>query len=345
MAERDTQRKFNERAAELEPAAGQAFVDSWQAYVNGVSLEGLQRAIFSGGSDGAARFLRTTPETIDQFGTEIQTAFVAGGAIAFATIPVKQNTPDGVRVSRVFAGTRPEDATAVTAQIDRVVRELAPSTASVVQNTLNDGLRRIISVDERMEELVGKLNPATGNREGGTLGLNQRDARTLQSVDDGFRTGNTARINSYFELDGRNKSLDGRIKRAIAKDGRISDTLRLEVRRAMQARLLAKRGLVFARAEVYNGIQAGRITGYNRIVAMGIVEDDSLRRVWETFIDSSTRPSHVSIDGQVRTGDEPFMFPDGTRMSQPRDGSFGAPLREIVNCRCYVRFDFKFRKF
>ncbi|MCH9662866.1 MAG: phage head morphogenesis protein [Gammaproteobacteria bacterium] len=342
MAERDNQRRFNEVARGLEPAAQQAFVDSWQFIVNSVSLPALERAITQGGTPAAVRLLATTRESFDLFGSSIQTSFVAGGQMAFNTIPVRQNSPEGTRVNRTFAGGRDEDLAQVAAQIDRVVNEIAPTTNKVVQNTLNNPFSRQFSLDERMEQLVGKLNRATGNREGGVLGLTDRDARTIQSVDEGFRTGDKKRIASYFELDGRDIGLDTEIRKALERSDIISDTLRAKIRRMHANRLLAKRGLVFARAEVYNGVQAGRITGYQRIVEMGIVEEDSTTKTWQAFIDGTTRASHVAIDGTTIPMDGVFTLQGGDRMNQPRDASLGASLANIVNCRCYVGFNLKY---
>ncbi len=344
MARIDNQRRFNKLARQLEPDAQQAFIDSFQAKVNGVSLDELRTAIQDRGAISAVEMLRTTPEDIDLFGAEMAAAFVAGGAIAFGTIPVRQNTPDGTRVNRTFA-PRSGDMTAISIQLTRVAGELSSSVLPVVQDVLNEGVILGKTIDERMEELVGRLNPTTGNREGGVIGMNERDARLLQSIDNGFRTGNTARIDSYFDLKSRDVGLDTRIRNALADSGRVSDGLRREIRKRTAVRLLAKRGLTFARAEIYNGIQAGRIAAYDRIVEMGIVEEDSQVKVWEAFIDNNTRPSHVALDGTEVPLDGVFTFTGGDRMSQPRDGSLGASVANIVNCRCYVRITFRYKKF
>ncbi|HML24946.1 MAG TPA: phage portal protein [Aggregatilinea sp.] len=54
---------------------------------------------------------------------------------------------------------------------------------------------------------------------------------------------------------------------------------------------------------------------------------------WSATVDGRERPNHRDANGQVRAIDEPFDV-GGYKMDHPLDGSHGAPLKEIVNCRC-----------
>lgn len=59
------------------------------------------------------------------------------------------------------------------------------------------------------------------------------------------------------------------------------------------------------------------------------------QREWISATDDRTRPDHLTANGQVRNIDEPFLV-GGYRMMQPGDSSLGAPVDQIVFCRCSI---------
>lgn len=56
---------------------------------------------------------------------------------------------------------------------------------------------------------------------------------------------------------------------------------------------------------------------------------------WHTIMDGRERATHAIANGQVVPIDEPFIV-GGYRMMFPRDVTYGAPLKEIINCRCSI---------
>lgn len=56
---------------------------------------------------------------------------------------------------------------------------------------------------------------------------------------------------------------------------------------------------------------------------------------WNTIMDGRERPTHAIANGQTVPIDEPFIV-GGYRMMFPRDVTYGAPAREIMNCRCSI---------
>lgn len=61
--------------------------------------------------------------------------------------------------------------------------------------------------------------------------------------------------------------------------------------------------------------------------------DSTIVKVWVTMADERVRPTHVEAEGQERRVDEPFDV-GGGKLRFPGDTSLGAPLKEIINCRC-----------
>ena len=80
------------------------------------------------------------------------------------------------------------------------------------------------------------------------------------------------------------------------------------------------RARTIARTEVHNATQYGTMQGYKQA---GFTS-----KIWVAVMDSATRDSHASVDGEERPMDTPFsnglMFP----------GDPNGPAEEIINCRC-----------
>mgnify|MGYP006284163615 CR=1 FL=1 len=67
-------------------------------------------------------------------------------------------------------------------------------------------------------------------------------------------------------------------------------------------------------------------------------ELDVRTKTWHSMEDAKVRPSHAAVNGTTVPMEQPFVLAGGL-MLKPRDGSLGASLSEIVNCRCEVSYD------
>lgn len=59
------------------------------------------------------------------------------------------------------------------------------------------------------------------------------------------------------------------------------------------------------------------------------------KKQWHTIMDGRERATHAVANNQIVPIDQPFIV-GGFQMMFPRDISFGAPPREILNCRCSI---------
>lgn len=96
------------------------------------------------------------------------------------------------------------------------------------------------------------------------------------------------------------------------------------------------RARTIARTEVISATNRGAFESYR---ASGVVE----KKGWLNAHDERVRPAAGSrgtanhhYDGVVEL-DQPFTLPSGAKLMHPGDTSLGAPLDEIINCRCAVR--------
>jgi len=61
-------------------------------------------------------------------------------------------------------------------------------------------------------------------------------------------------------------------------------------------------------------------------------------KTWHTQNDGDVRPTHATENGKQIPIDETFKV-GGYLMRFPKDTYYGAPAEEIVNCRCFVKYN------
>lgn len=190
-------------------------------------------------------------------------------------------------------------------------------------------------------DIVGRVNKATGKREGGIVGLNAPQAKAWLKAGDELDALDPA----YFERKLRDKRFDPMVKRAIAEGKPLSKADRERVLNRYQDRLLKHRGDTIARTETIASLNAGRDQGIQQLIDAGNITEDQVAKVWDsTGADGRTRDTHLAMEGQRRRLGEPFVTPLGARLMHPGDATLGAPGSETINCRCLVRFDLSFYK-
>lgn len=126
--------------------------------------------------------------------------------------------------------------------------------------------------------------------------------RLLESIEEGITQG-LIRGESYREM---------------AK--RISDVMDKDMNRA----------LMTARTEAHRIQTKGRLHAYETAERYGA----EIERVWDATLDTDTRSTHQSMDGQVADENGMFTNENGDQAEGP--GLFGDPSEDI-NCRCSVR--------
>lgn len=181
-------------------------------------------------------------------------------------------------------------------------------------------------------QIVGRVNRATGRREGGLIGLTsgQTDAAIrarveLQNLDA-----------AYFKRALRDKRFDRLVAKAI-KDGKPISKADLDRIAGRYAdRLLAYRGETIARNETLASLNAAKEEGIRQLIDTGKVQRSRIKKVWRATGDKRTRDSHLALNGEEIGFDALFVSPlTGAVMAYPHDTSHGAPGSETIQCRCF----------
>lgn len=67
------------------------------------------------------------------------------------------------------------------------------------------------------------------------------------------------------------------------------------------------------------------------------IEEGMTKKTWHTMNDRKVRHTHREVEGKTIPIDEPFEV-GGYFMDYPMDDSYGADPKEIVGCRCSVKY-------
>lgn len=78
-------------------------------------------------------------------------------------------------------------------------------------------------------------------------------------------------------------------------------------------------------------------TSFNHQEFMDAIKAGKTRKQWVDIRDKKERETHRAVGGTIKPINEPFLV-GNSLMQVPKDVSLGAESKEIINCRCSVRF-------
>ena len=200
-------------------------------------------------------------------------------------------------------------------------------------------------------DIVGRVNKATGKREGSILGLHSGQIRVWSKINDALDTVEGARSLIVKDqatgkwkpaLKSINKATFNRLVNAVERGEALSKADKALSMRQITNGLLKERGDMIAKTETIASLNAGRDQGIQQLIDAGNITEDQVVKVWEAGRDGRTRESHMLMHQQRKRLSEPFVTPTGYKLMYPGDAELGAPGSEIISCRCIVRFDIDF---
>lgn len=228
-------------------------------------------------------------------------------------------------------------------QSSRLVGEITGDQRELITARLTANMEAGVSPRSAALDIVGRVNRATGRREGGIIGLN---SVRIDAVDRAYAelvSGDPALMRNYLTRTLRDRRFDPTVMAAL-RDGRpvrAEDAAKIAGRYADKH--LYRRGEDIARTELLGSLHAAQDEGLAQLVESGRLKDEQITRTWDAQNDSATRDSHRAMDGQrVRGQNSAFLTGHGHQMRFPGDRSLGAPADEVVKCRCRVSVSINF---
>lgn len=227
----------------------------------------------------------------------------------------------------------------------RFVKEITDEMRKTIQETLTDGMMRGINPRETAINIVGRYNPVTHKRIGGTIGLASNQVkwvnnarRYLENLDE-----------RYFSLGLRDKRFDSIVKKAIAEGKKLTKEKVSQLITAYESKALKYRADAIARTETIQAINRAERAAIAQQIEEGLISADLVTKWWSNSADERVRLSHVELGRKYNKNnqigfDEPFETMTGSKLLYPGDTSLGADASEIIHCRCKCMYRVDFVK-
>lgn len=317
---------------ELTPQVRKAFLESIARVTSDVQFAALEDAIRRGDTAAVLQIIDLGAEYFAPLDRTMRDAYQQGGDFVMAELQ-RMAKRQGARVTGVFGSNDPAVARWLAEQSSRMIVEITNEQGQIVRDTLARLADEGTSPRTTALEIIGRVNRATGRREGGVVGLNSQMHAWAENAYQELLNGDPA----YFDRKLRDRRFDRTLARAIREGRGLSPADARRITARYRDRLLYRRGENIARTELLGSLHNSQAAALDQMRRKEGLAPEAIQQEWDAQNDSATRDSHRAMDGQTRQKGEPFVTGNGYRMQHPGDASLGAPASEIINCRCYLR--------
>lgn len=193
-------------------------------------------------------------------------------------------------------------------------------------------------------DLVGRINKASGHREGGVIGLTPQQTTAALNLRTRLASGDPAEMRKVLNMGLRDLRFDPTIEAAIKDVKPVAPDKIDAMYRQYVNNALRFRGEMIARTETGQAVLEASHEAFKQGLEKTGYSDNAVTKVWRSASDSKVRDSHAALDGQTVGGLEGvFVSPDtGAQFLYPMDDSLGAGPAEIINCRCLCEYNIDF---
>ncbi|WP_338546872.1 hypothetical protein V6W80_10060 [Pseudomonas benzopyrenica] len=311
----------------MTPALQRAYLDQIRATVDAATIVEVERLIAQQDDQGLVATL-----ALGAFAAlleAIRTTYIKGGTLVVIKMP------GGRRVQ--FDQHAPVAQQWLTQNATDLIATIAREQAEAIRVTTAAGRAAGRTPRQIALDVVGRLNPRTGLRAGGVLGLSAPEAQAIASTRDQLSSGVAERMRQYLAKADRDQRLDGIVHRAIQLQKPVAAADVQKIATAYADRKIKTHALLVAKAQAHEALNAG----FNRLHAQLLenpVRPVSVEKIWRNKGDLRVRHAHVTLGG-VRVGfNQPFQSPTGARLNYPGDKTLGASWADLANCRCTVSY-------
>ncbi len=321
--------RFDRLIDTWEPRLQRAFLDSIYNLRDTAHLDQIIRMLENGDVNGALQAVGIDPVSFRPFDKSLANAFEAGGDATAAAVPVTVNA-DGFRTVFQFAVRNPEAELWLRDYSGGLITEMVSDQLTAVRNFLQAGLAEGANPRTTALDLVGRVSSATGQREGGVIGLTSSQEEWVRNYRQELLSDNPA---AALERALRDARFDRAVLKAASSGEPIPSSLVDKMVTAYKNRALRYRAETIARKETLTSLHQAQEMAMKQAIGNGAVAADTVSFIWRTADDNRVRESHEVMDGQVRKRGQMFVTGNGARLLFPGDPS--GPAEDVINCRCW----------
>lgn len=334
------QDKIEELIAKLSPSIARSFREAVQDIVDSTILKQVITAIESGDINAAFRALGYSPPVFNSFLSTLTSVFETGGFAVMASLPKFVQDRDGMRKPLRFNIRDREAEEWLRNRSSQFVTGIENDTRDAVRRTVEAGFAEGRNPRNVALDVIGRIDPATGKRSGGVIGLGTRETTWSQNA----RSKLLALDETYFDMKLRDKRFDGVVRRAIDEGKPLPASTVDKLVDRYRDNALRHRGETIARTEALAALNRSEYVALKQAIETSDLPESAITRIWDSTRDNRVRPSHSALHGMSVSGlDEPFISPvTGSRFLYPGDTSLGASGAEVIACRCKLRVEIDF---
>lgn len=320
---------------QLAPNVARAFREAIAEIVDNVVLQQVIEAVERNDVAAAFKALDFDPMVFNRFYFTMTDVFQGGAQFVLGQQPKRVETADGTKTMLRFNVRDKRAEEWLQHQSGTLITAIEAETRNNVTSTMSAGLAEGRNPRSVALDIVGRINPATGKREGGTIGLGSREEEWSRNVRQKLLTLDP----SYLENQLRDARFDGMVEKAISEGRSLPLATVDKLVDRYRVRALQYRGETIARTETLAALQRSEWLAIQQSIEKGDLSEVEVTKEWDSSSDDRVRPSHRALHGMIVSLNEPFVSPlTGARMMHPGDLLLGAGGKDVIACRCKVRY-------
>lgn len=333
MASQSDAQLLRDLLAKSEPNVRRAFLDAIAGLRDGVVLRVVVENLERGNIEGAIAALNLDADAFGRFEQVMLETYNAGGQAFTGNLP-RVTDPQGNRV--IFRwGVRNLPAEQELRQHSAtLVNGIVQEQRDGIREVLVEGLSRGDNPWVSARKVTGRINRATGRREGGIIGLTGQQMEWMQNAEAELASGDPAVMRRYFDRKMRDKRFDRTVAKAIRDEKPVATADLRKIVARYNDRQLDYRGKVLARHETLAALATARHDAIRQQVEAGKIDAADVTFEWQHTPRPNNRDQHLAMSGQKVKFGQPFIAPDGTPIRFPLDPM--APPHHTINCFCRV---------
>lgn len=309
------------------PEIRDAFIEAVRDISDQAQIGEIERALNKGDIIGAYEALYVEKSAFSRFSRVIGNAYDAGG---IATIDGLGRLRDqsGARFVVRFDGRNRRAEEWLKDHSSNLVTRIVDEQRTVIRDHLRNGMEAGQNPRNVALDVAGRINAATGRREGGVVGLSAPMERYVANARAELVSGD---MRAYLARVRRDKRFDRTVIKALNAGKGLPAEVASKIVNRYSDSLLKLRAETISRTEALASLHAAQNEATLQLIDTGKVSADQVTRIWDATEDKRTRPDHVEANGQSVGLYQAFEI-GGTRMMYPGDPAGGAA--NVINCRC-----------
>lgn len=334
MAKRPIDKQLADLVEEWSPQLRAAFLAAVADLTSNAAIGLIVERLERNDIGAALRAVNLDPAAFRVFENAVAQTYSAGGTATTGAMPTLRD-PTGNRLVIRFDVRNPRAEAWLRQHSSSLVTRVVDDQRNAIRQAMEAGMLRGDNPRTTALDIVGRINRATGRREGGIVGLTQQQASFVENARQELQEGTREALERYLQRARRDKRFDRSIMKAIREGKPVPADLQRKALARYADSLLQLRGETIARTEAMASLHAAQVEAFEQAIDTGSVARQDVRKVWVATSDGRTRDTHRALGGESVGFDDQFVSPSGARLRFPGDPE--APASEIVACRCTMR--------